>query len=101
MTPDEARERGFSVDQSGWPWVAYKGPRFAPVESFPVDTPAFSSKDGIEETNGRTAEEYMNEALLPGLKKMLPKDTLIVGTHVTPYDVVVVIAVPHKFGASK
>lgn len=33
MEPNEARERGFTVDTSCYPWLAYKGPRFAPTET--------------------------------------------------------------------
>ena len=32
----EAESRGFTVDTSCWPWVAYKGPRFAPEDSFQI-----------------------------------------------------------------
>lgn len=32
LTPDEAREAGFVIDDTSYPWVAYKGLRFAPDE---------------------------------------------------------------------
>jgi DNA-binding response OmpR family regulator len=32
LTPDEARAKGFSLDTTLYPWVAYKGARFQPTE---------------------------------------------------------------------
>jgi hypothetical protein len=32
LTPGEARDQGFTVDTTTYPWTAYKGPRFAPTE---------------------------------------------------------------------
>lgn len=32
LEPGEARERGFTVDTTCYPWFAFKGPRFAPTE---------------------------------------------------------------------
>lgn len=40
MTAEEAEQAGFTVDRHCYPWVAYKGPRFAPTETAPVKTPA-------------------------------------------------------------
>lgn len=34
----EAQKQGFTVDQHVYPWVAYKGPRFAPTETVRVLT---------------------------------------------------------------
>lgn len=31
--PSDMRELGFTIDDTCYPWVAYKGPRFAPTES--------------------------------------------------------------------
>lgn len=33
MEPSEARERGFTIDTTCYPWLAYKGQRFAPTET--------------------------------------------------------------------
>lgn len=30
ITPAQAREQGYTIDDTCYPWVAYKGPRFAP-----------------------------------------------------------------------
>lgn len=38
MTAEEAREQGFAVDDTVYPWLAYKGPRFSPEKSFLVYT---------------------------------------------------------------
>lgn len=32
IDPDEARELGFTVDDTTYPWIGYKGPRFKPAE---------------------------------------------------------------------
>ncbi len=32
----KAEAKGFVVDRHCWPWVAYKGPRFAPTEWFHI-----------------------------------------------------------------
>lgn len=32
VTPEWARKRGFTIDTTVHPWVAYKGPRFNPTE---------------------------------------------------------------------
>jgi hypothetical protein len=33
LTPQEAKQQGFHVDTSCYPWLAYKGPRFKPEEA--------------------------------------------------------------------
>lgn len=33
MEPGEARERGFTIDTTCYPWLGYKGPRFRPTET--------------------------------------------------------------------
>jgi len=33
LEPGEARERGFTIDTHCYPWLAYKGPRFAPTDT--------------------------------------------------------------------
>lgn len=30
---DEMRKQGYTIDDTRYPWVAYKGPRFNPTES--------------------------------------------------------------------
>jgi hypothetical protein len=32
LTPDEARDQGFTIDTTTYPWTAYKGPRFSPTD---------------------------------------------------------------------
>jgi hypothetical protein len=32
LTPEEARAAGFTIDDTCYPWLAYKGPRFRPDE---------------------------------------------------------------------
>jgi hypothetical protein len=41
ITAEEARRLGYVVDDTVWPWVAYKGPRFRPTEWQTIATPAF------------------------------------------------------------
>lgn len=41
MNAREAEDRGYTVDRSTYPWVAYRGRRFDPIELFVVDTPAY------------------------------------------------------------
>lgn len=36
MTRVEAEQEGFTVDTHCWPWLGYKGPRFAPTERIAV-----------------------------------------------------------------
>lgn len=38
-TDREARDRGFAVDTTCYPWVAYKGARFNPTEWHSIQTP--------------------------------------------------------------
>ena len=40
FTKERAEAQGFTVDTTTYPWTAYKGPRFEPVECYPVSTPA-------------------------------------------------------------
>ena len=32
LTPEQAKAQGFIIDDTCYPWVAYKGQRFAPTE---------------------------------------------------------------------
>ncbi|CAG9229330.1 hypothetical protein [Burkholderia vietnamiensis] len=34
-----AEAAGYTVDTTVYPWLAYKGPRFAPVDARRIDTP--------------------------------------------------------------
>jgi hypothetical protein len=42
----DAEEAGYIVDDSVWPWVAYKGSRFDPDAWYIIDTPAYTANDG-------------------------------------------------------
>lgn len=41
MTKEEAESKGYTVDDCVYPWIAYKGPRFNPIEWFAIYTPCF------------------------------------------------------------
>lgn len=49
----------------------------------------------------RSATDYMNQALIPTLTAVLaneyPPGSTIVSAHPTAHEVIVVIAIPHKF----
>lgn len=41
LTAREAEALGFTVDRHCYPWFAYKGPRFQPIEVARVKTPPY------------------------------------------------------------
>lgn len=41
MTAAEAEALGFIVNRHAYPWVAYKGPTFDPIELFRIETPSW------------------------------------------------------------
>lgn len=45
-TIEEAREQGYDIDTHTYPWTAYKGPRFRPLETIKLFTPAWPPKKG-------------------------------------------------------
>lgn len=54
----------------------------------------------MAEIEGRTAYDYRDEAVLPAvrefLKEKMPEGSEVMGSTVTPYDVLVIITIPHK-----
>lgn len=44
LTAAELQRQGWTIDRRCYPWLAYKGPRFSPTESFPCRTPRFIPK---------------------------------------------------------
>ena len=40
LSKADAEAQGFTVDTRVYPWLAYKGPRFDPTVTIPVQTPA-------------------------------------------------------------
>lgn len=47
---DDSREnaiaQGYAIDDTCYPWIAYRGPRFAPTEWHAIITPGWP--DGVE-----------------------------------------------------
>lgn len=49
MLPAERLEQeGWMIDRKVWPWLAYKGPRFAPFQRFHCRTPEWVPVRGPE-----------------------------------------------------
>lgn len=44
MTRRQAEAAGFTVDDTAYPWIAYKGPRFTPTECLAIATPAWPNE---------------------------------------------------------
>jgi len=41
LTAVQLEARGYTIDRSCYPWLAYRGPRFGPETSFRCRTPAW------------------------------------------------------------
>jgi hypothetical protein len=60
-TANEARELGFTIDESCYPWLAYKGPRYAPSDRLEVLTDLEAElRDALKEAN--PSHEVLAEA---------------------------------------
>ncbi len=60
----QARNDGFTVDTSCYPWVAYKGPRFNPAVFKYIRTDAECDAAAIAVTNISTADDLVLDAII-------------------------------------
>lgn len=76
MNEQEAKEQGFNVDKSTYPWTAYKGPRFTPTDVQAIETPRWSNTMDAE------SEEFPfkpgDQVTVDQLQAMFP-DAVFVG----------------------
>lgn len=43
LSADELKAKGYSIDESCYPWFAYKGPRMQPDVGFRCNTPSWTA----------------------------------------------------------
>jgi hypothetical protein len=63
MTKSEAIASGYTVDDTTYPWVAYKGGRFNPSVLFYIYTPPFTPLENLPQEFPRKEDKKDNDRI--------------------------------------